>query len=278
MISYILYRTGALLARCLPFSLALVIARAIAWLFYISRPAVRRNVRRNFIHLGMENESIRPLFFNFAKAVTDFLRLSPDRRLELISRCSISGLEHLDKALAAGKGAILFGPHLGPWELAGAYLASIGYRMNTVALEHPSRMVTRYFSARRAEWDIRDYPAKYCSASLVKALLRGELVVLLVDRRFSRRGASVLFLGERTILPHGHIFLSQRTGAPLLPCCCYYVDGGRIEGVIKPPIRNDLEGIEKARVCAEAMEEFVREHPYQWFAFDHVWEPENEAS
>jgi KDO2-lipid IV(A) lauroyltransferase len=49
----------------------------------------------------------------------------------------VDGLEHIENAIAAGRGAILATPHLGAWEAAGLYCAA---RFNITCLYRPLRM------------------------------------------------------------------------------------------------------------------------------------------
>jgi lauroyl/myristoyl acyltransferase len=279
MVSYTLYVTGAALVRVLPRRFAKGVAAAIAFTFFITRPRVRRNVRRNFDALGLKTRSIFPVFHNFSHAVTDFLRLSCMTRDQMKSMCVLTGREHLDAAADGGRGVILFAPHLGPWEIAGAYLTTIGYPLNTVALEHPSARVTRFFSGLRRGWGLIDYPLRSCAGELVRALARGEHVVLLIDRNFSGRGARLDFLEAQAVLPVGHVVLSLRTGAPLVPCCCFYRPDGKIEVVIGEAIRPGANPgtSEVACSCLESVESFIRAHPEQWFAFDNLWREDSDA-
>ncbi|MFA4947242.1 MAG: lysophospholipid acyltransferase family protein [Candidatus Krumholzibacteriia bacterium] len=280
MISYILYRTASFLAGSLPQALSTRIAASVAFLFYAFRPPIRRNVRTNFEKLGMRPKSTFPVFRNFSRTVTDLLRLSHMSRDGLMALCRARGIENLDLALKKGRGAILFAPHLGPWELAGACMSSIGYRMHTVALEHPSARVTHFLSEIRNAWGVRDYSSRSCGTALMRALGKGETIVLLVDRSFSRRGMRLRFLDTDVLLPDGHVTLSLRSGAPLLPCCSWYTPEGGIEVVVGKEIRIPDSGDSRAaigRACMERIEEFVRSHPEQWFAFDHLWEAERHA-
>lgn len=277
MISYILYRTASFLTGLLPRACCTRIAAAIAFLFFAFRPSIRRNVRMNFDRLGMRPDSVFPVFRNFSRAVADLLRLSHMSREELVAQCAASGIENIDRALAKGKGAILVAPHLGPWELAGAYMSCLGYRIHSAALEHPSARVTRFFSEKRRAWGISDYPSNACGHALMKALGRNEAVVLLIDRNFSKRGIRVRFLGADVLLPDGHIALAMRTGASLLPCCCWYGPEGAVELSVGEEIRaGDADDPRAAigRACAAGIEEFIRSHPEQWFAFDHLWSSE----
>ena len=275
MISFILYRTASILSGVLPQALSLRVAEGIALLFYALKPAIRKNVRINFERLGLHPRSTFPVFRNFSRAVTDLLRLSRTRREELMTRFSMLGIENLDRALKRGKGAIIFAPHLGPWEIAGAYLASLGYAVHTVALEHPSARVTRYFSAIRRAWGVIDYPSRSCAVGLTKALERGECVVLLVDRNFSRRGTLMRFLGCPVLMPDGHVTLSLRSGAPLLPSCSRYARNGTVEAVIGEEVTRNGSAVSAAAIgtaCLERIEGYIRSYPEQWFAFDHLWE------
>ncbi|MGD1047294.1 MAG: lysophospholipid acyltransferase family protein [Candidatus Krumholzibacteriaceae bacterium] len=280
MISYLLYRSASALAGILPRASSTRIAAAFAFLFFAAKPAIRKNVRTNFERLGLPGRPTFPVFRNFSLAVTDLLRLSHLSREELGRLCTVRGIENLERALQKGRGAILVAPHLGPWEIAGAYISSLGYGTHTVALEHPSARVTRFFSAIRKNWSFTDYPLRSCAVGLAKALARGELVVLLIDRNFSHRGMRLRFLGTDVLLPDGHITLSLRSGAPLVPSCSYYTAPGAIEIVIGEEIdMTALDGSATAvgNACLERMEEFVRAHPDQWFAFDHLWEEARNA-
>jgi lauroyl/myristoyl acyltransferase len=280
MISYFLYRTASSLAGSLPQALSMRMAAAVAFLFFAFRPEIRKNVRVNFEKLGMRPKSTFPVFRNFSRAVADLLRLSHMNRDELMALCRARGIENLDIALKKGKGAILFAPHLGPWELAGACMSCLGYRMHTVALEHPSSRVTRFLSEIRNAWGVRDYSSRSCGTALMRALGKGETIVLLVDRNFSRRGMLLRFFDTDVLLPDGHVTLSLRSGAPLLPCCSWYTPEGGIEIVVGEEIRIPDSGDARAaigRACMERIEEFARSHPEQWFAFDHLWEARRHA-
>ena len=256
--------------------MSMKLASLIAYLFYLCKPSIRRNVRRNLAALRAGETGTFEVFRYFSMTIVDFLSLDTDHPERLHELCSIVGLEHIDRALEKGNGAILFAPHQGPWEVAGAYLASKGYRIHSVALEHHSPYVTRFFSKRRNAWGIADYPPGEGVVKLRDALRANEIIVLLIDRKFSTKGLPLTFMGRRVRLPQGHVKLSRRTGAPLIPCCCHYTDGETIEAVIDEPM-HDSDGPVKrlAEECLERIERFLRKRPEQWFAFDHLWPEEN---
>jgi KDO2-lipid IV(A) lauroyltransferase len=278
MLSYVLYLTASFLIKVVPRRLADSIASIIAFLFFVFRSTIRRNVRENYRALGLEEERAFPVFRNFSRAIVDFLKYSGASAEAVRQSCRIAGREHLDQALAGGRGAILYMPHIGPWEIAGACLASLGYPVRSVALEHQSKQVTRFFSEWRERWGIIDYPPGECVGKLLRALGNGEVVALLVDRKFSGRGMELEFFGRTVTLPDGHVILSLRTGSPLIPCWCYYNERGKINAVIDEPIEGkpgEYTAQELGRLCLERIEKRIVEHHEQWFAFDHLWPEED---
>ena len=276
MVSYYLYLLASFGVRRIPRSMSIKIASLIAFLFYICRPGIRKNVRRNLQALGAYETRTFDVFRYFSRTIVDFLSLDSDDPPTLHGLCNIVGLEHIDAALENGNGAILFAPHQGPWEVAGAFLASKGYRIHSISLDHPSAQVTRFFNKRRSAWGIIDYSPGDGVVRLLDALRANEIIVLLIDRKFSTKGLPLTFLGWQVRLPQGHVKLSKRTGAPLIPCCCHYTKDGAIETVIERPLRG-LDGSvqEIAEECLARVETFLRSKPEQWFAFDHLW-PEDD--
>ncbi len=272
MVSYYLYIFAAYGLRHFPRAVSEALTRVITFFFFLFRKEIRSNVRKNLALLCENPCSSYSVFHNFSRTIIDFLALNPDNPEELDKRCVITGSENLDSVLEKGNGAILFSAHQGPWEYSGAYLSSKGYALNTIAREHPSARVTEFFSRRRSVWGIHVYPADGRVGRLIEALRRGEIIVLLIDRRFSTKGVELSFLGRKFSLPWGHVIISQRTGAPLLPCCCYYEDSGAVAINIGRPIESlDTSVQQIAQECIGMIEGHIRTKPEQWFAFDHLW-------
>jgi len=276
MVSYYLYLLASFGVRRIPRRISMKIASMIAFFFYICRPSIRKNVRRNLQALGAYGTRTFDVFSCFSRTIVDFLSLDSDDPSALHGLCNIVGVEHIDAALEKGHGAILFAPHQGPWEVAGAFLVSKGYRIHSVALDHHSARVTRFFSKRRSAWGIVDYPFGDGVVRLLEALRANEIVVLLIDRKFSTKGIPLTFLGRRVRLPQGHVKLSKRTGAPLIPCCCRYTKDGTIEVVVERMMRGSDGSVQEvAQECLARIETILRNRPEQWFAFDHLW-PEDD--
>src|SRR5450756_363114 len=75
----------------------------------------------------------RRAFQNYGRMLTDFLLIGSLSPEELRQRMSIDGLDHVDAALARGRGAIMAVPHMGSWDMAGSYAGALGYPISAVA-------------------------------------------------------------------------------------------------------------------------------------------------
>jgi len=79
-------------------------------------------------------------FRNYGRMLADFLLLGALTPAELRERVSMEGLEHVDAALARGRGAIMAVPHMGSWDAAGSCAAALGYRVSGVAERFPGSL------------------------------------------------------------------------------------------------------------------------------------------
>ena len=156
---------------------------------------------------------------------------------------SYEGLEHLDTALEAGKGAIMAIPHLGGWDPGGAWFTRRGYDLTVVVepLEPPE--LFEWFAEFRRSIGMEIVPlGAGAGTAVIKALNANRALALLCDRDLLGTGVEVEFFGERTTLPSGPATLALRTGAPLLPTTVYFRWPEGYHGVVRPPIPVEREG------------------------------------
>src|SRR5207248_9564553 len=156
---------------------------------------------------------------------------------ELTASLTAEGLDHLTDALALGKGAILTIPHLGNWDLGGAWLGLRGVPITAVAEPLDPPELFDWFVSFREALGVKIVPLTGAAGTAVlRALHAGEVVGLICDRDLVGGGAEVTFFGERTTLPAGPATLALRTGAPLLPVASYFDGPTGHRGVVRPPI------------------------------------------
>lgn len=142
----------------------------------------------------------------------------------------IQGLDHLDAALAAGRGAIVALPHSGNWDMAGVWLAQRHGTFTTVAERLKPESLYRRFIDYRQSLGFEVLPLSGGSrppfATLCERLRANRVVCLMADRDLTRTGVEVSFFGELTRMPAGPAKLAMETGAALLPTYCWFEDHG----------------------------------------------------
>ncbi|GAA2821818.1 phosphatidylinositol mannoside acyltransferase [Kitasatospora paracochleata] len=193
----------------------------------------------------------------------------------------VKGLEPLHEAMAAGRGAILALPHMGNWDLAGAWIASAGgYPFTTVAERLKPESLFDRFVAYREGLGMEVLALTGSDISVVGTLARrlreGKLVCLVGDRDLSEQGVPVDFFGEQTRMPAGPAALAVRTGAALFPVTLWY-DGpvmhAEVHPEVAPPTGDDKS--EQAAAMTQAMAdvwaEGIREHSVDWHMLQKLW-------
>lgn len=192
----------------------------------------------------------------------------------------VAGFGHLREALESGRGAVIALPHMGNWDLAGTWVAQLGYPFTTVAERlKPERLFDRFVAFREGQgMEVLALTGGGVNVigTLARRLREGRLVCLVGDRDLSEAGIEVSFFGEATRMPAGPAALCQRTGAALLPVTLWY-DGPVLRAVIHPEVAVPEEGDRKARTLAmtQAMadlwEQGIREHPEDWHMLQRFW-------
>ena len=279
MIALLSYKLGARLAGVFPSRLSQQVTSVLSRSQYYARAVSRRNVIRNVrlvrgLEDGAETRRVaKEVFSNFGKSIYSFLSLPHVAPDELKRRCDYAGIDTLLAELRQKGGFVIAGPHVGPWEMAGACLSALGHKVHTVALDHPSRGVTEFFDKRRSEAGIVCHPVGKSFSVLAEALERGECVALLVDRAYGKTRRPYTMFGREVSLPTGHAALAVRCRVPIVSAVCVFDERKGLKFIYRGPHYPDLSRGEEAafedlqRRCRADMEDFIRRFPDQWFHF-----------
>jgi Kdo2-lipid IVA lauroyltransferase/acyltransferase len=187
----------------------------------------------------------------------------------------VTGLEHIERARAAGRGVILLTGHFGNFELLGAWLG----RQHPVSfvvkpLSNPG--VEAWIAHERAAAGVTCIPIGAGVRLAVRALRENRCIAMLADQDARRHGVFVPFMGRLASTPIGPAALALRTGAALIMGFDRRLADGRHELSIDAPIE-----IEDARAPDAAMrltaahtlrlETHVRATPEMWFWLHRRW-------
>jgi len=190
----------------------------------------------------------------------------------------VRGRDLLDAAMADGRGAVMVIPHMGNWDLAGAWACQRYGTLVTVAERlKPEGLYDKFVSYRESlGMEVHPLGDPDVIRTLVRRLREGKLVCLLADRDLSHTGVPVNFFGESASMPAGPAVLSLMTGAPMMPVALWHTPE-RVEGEIYPALAAPEVGTREERVArmtqemADAFAAGISAHPEDWHMMQRLW-------
>ena len=193
---------------------------------------------------------------------------------------STVGSEHVDEAMAAGRGLIMALPHMGNWDAAGVWLIKHGVPFTTVAERLRPESLYDRFVAYREGVGMRVLALtggpRPAAEVLAARLRKGECICLVADRDLSRSGVNVEFFGATARMPAGPAMLAATTGATLLSVGLWFeADGGwgqRISPPVELPQRRLREQVAVGtQTLADSFAAYIAAHPSDWHMLQRLW-------
>jgi KDO2-lipid IV(A) lauroyltransferase len=283
--TYLGYRAGAAIATALPESFCRPAAGlagvALGLAMRGRRTMLGRHLRR--VH-GPEldgralDAAVNATFASYGRYWLEVFRLPGQDLMALDDdRFRLEGKDHVDQALADGKGVVIGTPHMGNWDLGAAWFASRGYQPTTVVEPIEPPALFDWFCSYRRALGMGIVPLGPDAGSvLLRKLREGLMVGLVCDRDLAGNGVEVEFFGERTTFPAGPATLALRAGAPLLAGANYF-EGDAHRCILRPPLDTSRQGSIKediARITqalAADFEVLIRRAPDQWHMLQPNW-------
>ena len=280
--AYLLYRFGRTAATAVPdlvsSRLAALAGTGVARLNAKRRDVVRRNMRRVVGDVDLERH-VDEAFRSYARYWVEALRLPKPGLQEIRRRTTSEGLEGMAAHLDSGRGVLFVTPHLGSYDVAGAWLASHGWRVIAIAEELEPPELFDMFTSLRADAGVEVLPVGKGSSAraLLTGLREGAAIGLIADRDISGSGIDIEFFGEKTKIPNGPAVLALRTGAPIAVGALFQRPGGCYHGVVLDPIEVEVGKADPDRVrelterVVRDMETLIKREPGQWHLFQPNW-------
>lgn len=156
----------------------------------------------------------------FAKNWLELFFYAGAKKQDVRGRITIEGLEHLDRALAKGKGVIAVSGHIGNYGLLGTQLTERGYDFTIVIREPKNPIIASIYEKGRGMMGLRTVsttPERQFFKNAMKALSRNGILCLISDENKRTGGVFVDFFGRPASTPPGPAALGLRTGAAIVP-------------------------------------------------------------
>ncbi|MGQ0776689.1 MAG: phosphatidylinositol mannoside acyltransferase [Pseudonocardiales bacterium] len=195
---------------------------------------------------------------------------------------AMEGVEHLNAALATGRGVVAVLPHSGNWDIAGLWFVRRHGPFSTVVERLQPEALYRRFVDYRTSLGFDIVPltgAGSPTPRLVRRLRAGGVVCLLADRDLTGGGVPVEFFGATARMPLGPARLAAVTGAVLLVIGCWFTpDGWGIRFHPPVPVRGRGAAAGVTQAVADCFATDIAAHPRDWHMLQPLWTDELSVS
>ncbi len=257
-----------------------LIGRAIGPRLGVSQVA-RRNLRRAFPACE-EAEIARivaAMWDNLGRVAAEYPHLRRIRLFARGGRVETRGIEHVDRAIAAGRRMIIFSGHLANWEIAALAPAQYGIPAAQIyrAMENP--LIDRLLARLRGAHGELIPKGSLAARRAIAALASGRHLTLLADQKMND-GIALPFFGCEAMTAPALAHLALRFECDVLPARVERLRGARFRLTVYPPLplpsgpdRHRAVALLMAAVNA-TLEAWIRERPEQWLWVHRRWPDE----
>ena len=271
--------------RILPRNWALGLGSAIGtFLYRILRK--RRQIALNNLQIAFGNnfeetrrqEICKASFINLGKTVIEFMRFPKLNTENIWREITVHGSEHLNSALEKGKGAIVFLPHFGNWELLSlVYGVLIPNRAKAIAFPLKNVRLNDLIWRHRQLLSLELIPRKNAVRATLRALKNNHAIGFFADQNAGDQGIFIDFFGKPASTAKGPVSLALKTGTPILFSLDIRQPNDQHHIHILPPIHlessdnfdQDVE-LYTAHLMKQ-LEKYIQEYPDQWLWLHNRW-------
>jgi Kdo2-lipid IVA lauroyltransferase/acyltransferase len=276
------------LVAFLPSSLAYGIARLRGDWRYRLDASMRTQLKHNLeMALGDEYSDVeranqvRVFFRRKSCEAIDVMRLA-GRGRALARLVEIRGLEHVEAALATGKGAIICSTHFGSFNSGFSLIGARGFPVTVVGGLRSTWV--RMSPIKRALWRLvhethlerhrhrpNIEPAKVgvgTAILMAEILQSNELIAIAIDAplppRERARSIPVNFLGKQILLLPGSVNVAQLTGSPVLIMVIHRLADWQHQILEISPVSLHGDDVADIKSCMQMLEAPIRQSPAYW--------------
>jgi len=279
------FRCVATIFQLLPRKVALALGVWIGNLSYIVLKRRRRiaisNLKIAFAKKFSDQEIqriCRKSFQGLGKNLAEFLQfpqLTTENIWELVN---VEGKENLDIALSQGKGAIIFVPHFGNWELTGLISGVlIPNRIKAIVFELRNKRLNQLVWKYRQHLSAELIPKKRAIRRIILALQQNCAIGFFADQDAGDSGVFVDFFGKPASAVRSPMILALKTGAPILfSVCIRQPNNQHLVKIYEPfyiEISKNLEHDVQYNTerLLKILEREIRKYPDQWLWLHNRW-------
>lgn len=287
-----LWQVMSWVLRKLPLRVSYEVASFAGTVAFLCWPRGRRATTRNFrVVLGPDVPQrkvrlvARRSLQNYCRYLVDFARFPALSAGEILD--VVDGDEHferLQRQVGESGGVLAACMHFGNWDLGAGATGARGIPATAVAETFGDERLDEVVLGARRKVGLEIATLGSGAPSMLKALKRGRVLAVVVDRPTHGEGVTVTFFGKETQVPGGAARLALHAGVPVMaaafprrrrsaPNVTTWTDFG-----IKVPAADaENRAQELMQSIFTAHEAFIRRSPSQWYMFREMWPADDGA-
>lgn len=231
-------------------------------------PKLRRVANQN-LQFAMPHRNaaavIHGVFDSIARMLVTFARFPGINRDNVGQWLRIQGLEHLEAALARGRGVLFATGHLGNWELSAFAFALLNRPISIVVRPLDNPRIDAFVEKTRALSGNKSIGKRDYVRGILQALSKNQMVGVLVDQH-DQDGVPILFFGRPAMTSTGIARFAAKTGAAVVPGFALWSSEEQ-KYILRffPALEPDTQAIH------HQIESVIREYPDQWLWIHRRW-------
>ncbi len=243
---------------------------------------VRRNLRDSYPGISSDDRNViaRGAYVSLGAGVFETLGVASLRAMtpaEATALVTFEHREHLDAALALGRGVVLVTAHLAGFDLIACASAHRLPALHVVTRHLHARGLDAWWQTTRASLGVHLHDPVGSMTALLAALRAGGCVAMMLDQRVYVRdgGVTVDFFGRGAETSLAPVVLAARAHCPLVPTRFVRDADGRnrvvFEAPIAPPPGRRDAWIALTQSLTARVEAWIRAAPEQWLWLHDRW-------
>lgn len=232
----------------------------------------KRNLDLAFPDMSEEEKAriLLGMWDNIGRSAAEFPHLASD---DILSRITVEGEEHLQRAVEKGAG-IIYSGHFGNWEVAaraaGAHHVTLGLVYRHANNPYVEKMV---FRVRETFTEGLFAKGSKGAMQIVRRLRSGKWVGMLMDQKMNQ-GMAIPFFGRDAMTATAIADFAKRFDASIVPTRIVREKNAHFRLIVYPPLTfTDTKDL-LTQINA-LFEIWVREYPEQWLWIHRRWPKES---
>jgi len=274
------------LAAVLPEQWTYRSCEGLMMIVYRRAPKFRKLARKHLeIAFGDEkspeeiDDILHQTYVNYGKNLAEFLMI-PHKTPEWIEK-KVTFDDHnwnIRTALNNGKGVVGLGGHFGSWELVASRLGLYKYPIVVIVKAQRDSLLSKFVMETRTKWGNEYiFRTRGVKEECLRQLEQNKILGLMADQNVASGGVFVDFFGKKAATATGPAYFNLKTGAPIIPSFPARNPDGTVTLHVLEPLKtrntgNFEEDIQhNTQLCSNALEEFARKHPAEYFWWHRRW-------